>query len=75
MSNIFSPHYYVDYAIDTVQGTKSFFVKTLVSEEKVQKPLQEFIDLQTSFAKSAYRAAYSAMTESFAYLQKQSTAK
>ncbi len=71
MSNIFTPHYYVDQAIDTIQGTKSFLLKTLVTEEKVQKPMQEFIDLQTTFAKSAYRAGYNALTESFAYLQKQ----
>jgi len=39
----------------------------------VLKPMQEFIDLQTTFAKNASRVAYDVMTESAAYLQKMAT--
>jgi hypothetical protein len=71
--SMITPQYYINQAIDTIQGTKSFFLKTLVTDEKVLKPMQEFIDLQTTFAKNASRVAYDVMTESAAYLQKMAT--
>lgn len=42
----------VNTAIDTVQGVKTNFVKTFVTNEELKKPLQAYIDAQTSFAKS-----------------------
>lgn len=37
--------------IDTVQGAKTSFVNTFVSNKDIQKSLQSFIDAQTKFTK------------------------
>jgi hypothetical protein len=71
--SMITPQYYINQAIDTIQGTKSFFLKAMVTDEKVLKPMQEFIDLQTSFAKNAFRVTNDAMTESAALFQKMTT--
>ena len=39
--------------IDTVQGAKSQFLNTFVSDKAVRKQLQEIVDAQTSFTKVA----------------------
>jgi len=41
----------INSAIDTFQGAKTQFVKTFVSNDELKKPLQTYIDAQTSFAK------------------------
>jgi hypothetical protein len=38
-------------AIDTIQGAKTTFLNTFVTEKKVKEPLQTFVDAQTLFAK------------------------
>jgi hypothetical protein len=38
-------------AIDTFQGVKTTFIKAYVPNEELRKPLQTFIDAQSSFAK------------------------
>jgi hypothetical protein len=38
-------------AIDTIQGAKTTFLNTFVTEKKVKEPLQTFVDAQTTFAK------------------------
>ncbi len=48
--------------IDTVQGAKTQFVKTFVSNEAVAKPLNTYIDAQTSFAKKVAAEANSFFT-------------
>jgi len=47
--------FFVNLYIDTVQNTKSFWVDTLIKEESIRKPLQEFITAQTLFSKTAFR--------------------
>jgi len=47
--------FFVNLYIDTVQNTKSFWVDTLIKEENIRKPLQEFITAQTIFSKTAFR--------------------
>ena len=42
---------YLNMAIDTVQAAKTNFVNTFVTNEEIKKPLQTYIDAQTSFAK------------------------
>ena len=42
----------INTSIDTVQGAKTAFVNTFVTNEAFKKPLQTYIDSQTSFAKS-----------------------
>ena len=38
-------------AIDAIQGVKTSFVKSFVPNEELKKPLQTYIDAQTTFAK------------------------
>ena len=42
---------YVNSFIDTVQGAKTQFLNTFVQDEKYKKPLQAFVDSQTTFSK------------------------
>ena len=42
----------INTSIDTVQGVKTAFVNTFVTNETFKKPLQTYIDSQTAFAKS-----------------------
>jgi hypothetical protein len=44
-----------DYVIDTIQNTKKQFVSTVVTNEKIANSLNEFIDTQTSYTKSAIK--------------------
>jgi len=46
-----------DTAIDAVQTGKKQFVKTFVNNEKIADALNEFIDAQTSYTKSAVGTA------------------
>jgi len=48
--------------VDTVQGAKTQFIKTFVSNEEVAKPLQTYIDAQTSFAKSVGQETFNFLT-------------
>lgn len=45
-----------DAFIDTVQNSKKYFVNTFVTEEKVRKPLNAFVDAQTSFTKQIFKS-------------------
>jgi hypothetical protein len=38
-------------AIDAVQNAKTGALKTFVTDESIRKPLQSFVDAQTTFAK------------------------
>ena len=38
-------------AIDAIQSVKTNFVKNYIPNEELKKPLQTYIDAQTSFAK------------------------
>jgi hypothetical protein len=42
---------YVNSFIDTVQGAKTQFVKTYIQDESLAKPIQAFLDQQTTFVK------------------------
>ena len=39
-------------AIDTFQGAKKQFIKTFVTNEELARPLNTFVDAQTSYAKA-----------------------
>lgn len=52
----------VNTSIDAIQGAKTQFVKTFVTNEAVAKPLQTYIDAQTSFAKKVAVEANSFFT-------------
>ena len=43
--------------IDTVQGAKTQFLKTFVTNEPVRKSLQSFVDAQTTFAKQVAKTS------------------
>lgn len=38
-------------SIDAIQGAKTKFIKAFAQNEEVAKPLQTYVDAQTSFAK------------------------
>lgn len=42
----------INSAIDAFQSTKTQFVKTFVKNEELAKPLNTFIEAQTSYAKA-----------------------
>lgn len=42
--------------IDAVQNSKKFFVNTFVTDEKVRKPLNAFVDAQTAFTKQIVKS-------------------
>ena len=52
----------INTAIDSIQGAKTQFVKTFVTNEAVAKPLNTYIDAQTSFAKKVAAEANSFFT-------------
>ena len=42
----------INSAIDSFQGAKKQFVKTFVTNEELAKPLNAYVDAQTSYAKT-----------------------
>ena len=46
----------INTAIDTFQAVKTKFVETCVKNEEIKKPLNQFIEAQTSFAKIVAKA-------------------
>lgn len=45
-----------DTFIDTVQNSKKYFVTTFITDEKVRKPLNAFVDAQTAFTKQIFKS-------------------
>lgn len=62
--------FFINVYIDTVQNTKSFWVDTLVKEETIQKPLQDFITAQTTFTKEAVRTIIEYINNTLEYIKK-----
>jgi hypothetical protein len=62
--------FFINLCIDTVQNTKSFWVDTLIKEENIRKPLQEFITAQTLFSKTAFRTTIEYLSQTASSLQK-----
>jgi hypothetical protein len=48
---------YANMAIDAVQNAKSGALKTFVTDESIRKPLQAFVDAQTTFAKEVAKVS------------------
>lgn len=42
---------FINTTIDAVQGAKTQFINTFVQDAKYSKPLQAFVDAQTTFSK------------------------
>ena len=55
--------YTVDQTIDTVQNAKKQFVNSVVKNEAIAKSLNEFVDAQTAYTKSAVKAGQDAATK------------
>jgi len=53
---------FTDAAIDAVQTSKKQFVNTFVTHEGIAKALNQFVDAQTSYTKSAVSAGTIAAT-------------
>jgi hypothetical protein len=48
----------INTTIDTIQGAKSSFVKTFVQDKDIAKSLQDFVDAQTTFAKTVAKSTF-----------------
>ncbi len=46
----------INTSIDTFQSVKTKFVETYVKNEELKKPLNQFIEAQTSFAKNVAKS-------------------
>lgn len=55
--------YSVDQTIETIQNAKKQFVNTMVKNEAIAKSLNEFVDAQTAYTKSAVKATQEAATK------------
>jgi hypothetical protein len=62
--------YMVNMWIDAIQNAKASFVNTWVKTEEINKPINEFIKLQTEFTKIAFEA-----TDKFANVAGEAIAK
>jgi hypothetical protein len=51
---------FTDAAIDAVQSSKKQFVNTFVTHEGIARSLNQFVDAQTSYTKSAISAGTTA---------------
>lgn len=49
-------NYATEWAIDSIQNSKKYCVKTLVQDEALAAPMNSFIDAQTLYTKSAVKA-------------------
>jgi hypothetical protein len=45
-----------DTFIDTVQGSKKYFVSAFITDEKIRKSLNAFVDAQTTFTKQIVKS-------------------
>jgi len=55
--------YTVDQTIDSIQNSKKQFVNSVVKNEAIAKSLNEFVDAQTAYTKSAVKASQDAATK------------
>ena len=62
--------FFADTAIDAVQDAKATFVKTFVTDEKLAKPLQSFVESQRAFAKQIAKTTGDLFTASYDAAQK-----
>lgn len=59
---------YTNMAIDVFQSGKLSFLKTFVQDESVRKPLEDFVDEQSVFAKQIAKTSWEttgAITKAF----------
>ena len=49
--------YMVNMWIDAIQNAKASFVNTWVKTEEINKPINEFIKLQTEYTKKLYKVS------------------
>lgn len=59
-----------DSVIDTVQGSKKYFVNTFIADKEIQKPLNAFVDTQTAFVKQIVKTNQELATITFNSLEK-----
>lgn len=53
----------VDQFIDTVQNGKKQVLKAVVTNDAYLKPLENFVDAQTAYTRSAFKATQDSLTE------------
>ena len=61
---------YANSFIDAVQGAKTQFLNTVVTEKSVREPLQAFVNAQTNFAKEIAKISDSIYTQTVAQVEK-----
>ena len=52
----------VNTTIDAIQGAKTSFVDTFVTNKELKEPLKTFIDAQASYAKNVAKSAFDFFT-------------
>lgn len=52
----------VNTTIDAIQGAKTSFVDTFVTNKELKQPLKTFIDAQASYAKNVAKSAHDFFT-------------
>ena len=61
---------YANSFIDTIQGAKTQFLNTVVTEKSVREPLQAFVDAQTVFAKEVAKISNTFYNQAVAQVEK-----
>lgn len=61
---------YANSFIDTIQGAKTQFLNTVVTEKSVREPLQAFVNAQTNFAKEIAKISDSIYSQTVAQVEK-----
>ncbi len=61
---------YANSFIDTIQGAKTTFLNTVVTEKSVREPLQAFVDAQTTFAKEMAKISDTVYNQAVAQVEK-----
>jgi hypothetical protein len=61
---------YANSFIDTVQGAKTQFLNTVVTEKSVREPLQAFVDAQTSFVKEIAKISDTVYNQTVSQVEK-----
>ena len=61
---------YANSFIDTIQGAKTQFLNTVVTDKSVREPLQAFVDAQTTFAKEVAKISDAVYNQTVSQVEK-----
>jgi hypothetical protein len=61
---------YANSFIDTIQGAKTQFLNTVITEKSVREPFQAFINAETTFAKEVAKISDTVYNQTVAQVEK-----